>query len=48
MRLGEPDESGRRRPVSVQGSEHRYEVDMVIPALGQLTEASCVPESGAG
>ena len=45
MKLGEPDESGRRRPVPVQGSEHRYEVDMVIPALGQLTEASCIPKS---
>jgi NADPH-dependent glutamate synthase beta subunit-like oxidoreductase/Pyruvate/2-oxoacid:ferredoxin oxidoreductase delta subunit len=44
MKLGEPDESGRRRPVPVQGSEHRYEVDMVIPALGQLTEASCIPK----
>ena len=45
MKLGEPDETGRRRPVSIAGSEHKYEVDMVIPALGQLAEASCIPKS---
>lgn len=43
MRLGEPDESGRRRPVPVSFSEHQYEVDMVVPALGQLAEGSCIP-----
>jgi len=43
MELGEPDVSGRRRPLPVQGSEHRYEVDMVIPAIGQLPETSCLP-----
>ncbi len=35
MELGEPDASGRRRPVPVKGSEHRIEVDMVIVAIGQ-------------
>jgi len=44
MKLGEPDESGRRRPVPIEGSEHRYEVDMVIPALGQLAESKCIPK----
>jgi len=44
MRLGEPDESGRRRPVPISFSEHQYEVDMVIPALGQIAEASCIPQ----
>jgi len=34
MELGEPDESGRRRPVPVKGSEFIMEVDTVIPALG--------------
>ena len=34
MELGEPDESGRRRPVAVPGSEFEIECDMVIPALG--------------
>jgi len=43
MELGEPDESGRRRPVPVQGSEHMYAVDTVIPAIGQLPETSHIP-----
>jgi 2-oxoacid:acceptor oxidoreductase delta subunit (pyruvate/2-ketoisovalerate family) len=43
MRLGEPDESGRRKPIPISFSEHQYEVDMVIPALGQTLELSCVP-----
>ena len=43
MRLGEPDESGRRRPVPISFSEHQYEVDTVIPALGQVAEIASVP-----
>lgn len=35
MELGEPDESGRRRPIAVEGSEFEIECDMVIVALGQ-------------
>ncbi len=34
MELGEPDASGRRRPVTVEGSEHEIEVDSVIMSLG--------------
>ncbi len=34
MQLGEPDESGRRRPQAVAGSNHRLAVDMVIAAVG--------------
>lgn len=34
MELGEPDESGRRRPVPVEGSEYEIECDTVIMALG--------------
>ncbi|HDQ25567.1 MAG TPA: NADPH-dependent glutamate synthase [bacterium] len=34
MELGEPDESGRRCPVAVEGSEFVIEADTVIPALG--------------
>ncbi|MBS5521754.1 MAG: NADPH-dependent glutamate synthase [Clostridiales bacterium] len=34
MELGEPDESGRRRPVVVPGSEYDIEVDAVIMSLG--------------
>lgn len=35
MELGEPDDSGRRRPVTVEGSEFEIEADTVIVALGQ-------------
>ena len=34
MELGEPDASGRRRPVAVEGSEHDLPMDCVIMALG--------------
>jgi glutamate synthase (NADPH/NADH) small chain len=34
MELGEPDASGRRRPVPIEGSEFIIECDTVIPALG--------------
>ena len=34
MELGEPDASGRRRPVEVEGSDFTIEVDTVIMALG--------------
>ena len=44
MRLGEPDASGRRRPIPVSFSEHQYEINMVIPALGQVAETSCIPD----
>ena len=33
-KLGEPDESGRRRPVPIPGSENRMKVNMVIVAIG--------------
>lgn len=32
--LGEPDESGRRRPVAIKGSGHKIETDALIVALG--------------
>ncbi len=35
MELGEPDASGRRRPVPVAGSEFTVEVDLVVVAVGQ-------------
>ena len=34
MELGEPDESGRRRPVEKKGSEFEIEADSVIMAIG--------------
>ena len=35
MELGEPDESGRRRPIPVPGSEYTIEVDTIVIAVGQ-------------
>ena len=35
MELGEPDESGRRRPVEVENSEFELPVDTVVIAIGQ-------------
>ena len=35
MELGEPDASGRRRPVEIDGSEFTLDVDTVIIAIGQ-------------
>ena len=35
MELGEPDASGRRRPVAKTGSEHIIEVETAIIAIGQ-------------
>ncbi|NIS61713.1 MAG: FAD-dependent oxidoreductase [Proteobacteria bacterium] len=43
-RLGEPDESGRRRPVPVEGSEFGIPCDMVIPAVSQSPDISFLPE----
>ncbi|NIQ38281.1 MAG: FAD-dependent oxidoreductase, partial [Proteobacteria bacterium] len=34
MELGEPDDSGRRRPIPIQGSEHTLECDLVVVAIG--------------
>ncbi len=38
MELGEPDESGRRRPVPIAGSEFVVEADTVIVAIGQVLD----------
>lgn len=35
FRLGEPDESGRRKPVKIEGSEFSMDVDTVVVAIGQ-------------
>ena len=35
MKLTEPDDSGRRRPVPIEKSEHVIDVDMVVVAIGQ-------------
>ncbi len=40
MELGEPDSSGRRRPVPIPGSEYVLDVDTVIAAIGQNVEST--------
>ncbi len=40
MELGEPDESGRRRPVPVEGSNFVIDCDIVVPAIGQTMDLS--------
>jgi len=47
MRLGEPDASGRRRPVPVSGSEFFADVDTVIAAVGQAPDLSFLPPESA-
>ncbi len=44
MELGEPDESGRRRPVAIEGSEFEFPCDRVILAIGQAADLSLLPE----
>ena len=44
MTLGEPDASGRRRPIPVPGSEVTLPVDTVIAALGQVTQIEFLKE----
>ena len=44
MELGEPDASGRRRPVPIEGSETLMETDMVITAIGQGPDVSFISE----
>jgi len=46
MELGEPDASGRRRPIPIPGSEFELKVDTVIPAIGQMPELSFLENSG--
>jgi NADPH-dependent glutamate synthase beta subunit-like oxidoreductase len=46
MELGEPDASGRRRPVPIEGSEFEIECDIVVPALSQTTDLEGLEEKG--
>jgi NADPH-dependent glutamate synthase beta subunit-like oxidoreductase len=39
-KLGDPDASGRRRPIPIPGTEFDLEVDTVIPAFGQYSDTS--------
>jgi heterodisulfide reductase subunit A-like polyferredoxin len=46
MELGEPDASGRRQPVPIEGAEFELPVDMIVPAIGQ--EAARGPLADCG
>lgn len=43
-RLGEPDASGRRRPIHVEGTEFVVDADAIIPAISQRPDLSFLPE----
>ena len=47
MELGEPDASGRRRPIPIEGAEFEIELDMIIPAIGQRPDLSFLPRDDA-
>ncbi len=44
MELGEPDSSGRRRPVPVDGSEFDIEIDLILAAIGQKTDVNFIDD----
>jgi heterodisulfide reductase subunit A-like polyferredoxin len=44
MELGEPDDSGRRRPQTVKGSEFIIEIDTLMPSIGQESDWACLTE----
>jgi NADPH-dependent glutamate synthase beta subunit-like oxidoreductase/Pyruvate/2-oxoacid:ferredoxin oxidoreductase delta subunit len=48
MELGEPDDSGRRRPVPIEGSEFEIELDTLIPAISQEPDFEGLEELKAG
>ncbi|MGB6066889.1 MAG: FAD-dependent oxidoreductase [Desulfomonilaceae bacterium] len=43
MKLAEPDESGRRQPLPIEGTDFLLEADMVVPAVGQAPDLSFLP-----
>ncbi|MGC8896413.1 MAG: FAD-dependent oxidoreductase [Candidatus Bathyarchaeia archaeon] len=44
MQLGEPDESGRRKPIPIEGSDFTREADMVILAIGEMPNLAFLPK----
>lgn len=44
MELGEPDASGRRRPVPIEGSEYVIDGQTIVPAISQGTNLSFLPQ----
>jgi len=47
MELGEPDASGRRRPIPIEGSEYEIELDYVLAAIGQKTQVNFIDDINA-
>jgi NADPH-dependent glutamate synthase beta subunit-like oxidoreductase len=45
MRLDEPDESGRKRAVPVEGSDFTLETDMVVFAIGEVPDVGFLPKT---
>jgi len=43
MKLGTPDDSGRARPIKIDGSDFVIDADIVIPAIGQLVVLDFLP-----
>ncbi|HOH73286.1 MAG TPA: FAD-dependent oxidoreductase [Syntrophales bacterium] len=48
MKLGDPDESGRKRPIPIKGSEFILKTDMVIAATGQKPDLGLLPAKEKG
>ena len=48
MELGEPDDSGRRRPVPIPGSEYFTPADTILMAIGQDVDVASLNEGGLG
>lgn len=48
MELGEPDASGRRRPVKIEGSEFDIELDIILAAIGQKTVVNFINDINGG
>ena len=46
QRLGDFDRSGRRRPLPAEGTEFTIQADVLIPAIGQATDVSCLNGDG--
>lgn len=44
MQLGEPDETGRRKPIPIEGSEFKQEADMTILAIGETPNVEFLPK----
>ena len=44
MELGEPDETGRRKAVPIEGSNFKREADMVILAIGEASDVGFLPK----